>query len=96
MSKSTVKVTWQPGHDGGYAQRFEVWYRKATDPDYQWKGTGVLPLGTNYYTFQGLDSAYVFSVRGVNKEGAGMWSLVVDARTGIPLADLPGTFVLLS
>lgn len=91
-SGSSITIKWSPGHDGGYAQRFEVWYRKSKDSDYQWHETGVLPLGVNSFTLVNADSSYVFAVRGVNMEGPGVFTPVVEGNTGNPVLLLPGEY----
>lgn len=78
-------VRWRPGYDGGYPQQMEVWYRLSSDSDYEWRWSPHLSASVTLYQILGLqvEQPYLFSVRGINREGAGHFSDMVEAK-GIP------------
>ncbi|XP_067038428.1 uncharacterized protein [Acropora muricata] len=82
---STVVVRWRPGYDGGYPQKMEVWYRLFSDDDYKWSYSPRLSASVTSYRIPGLQAGkpYLFSVRGVNREGLGPFSEMVEAK-GLP------------
>ena len=82
---SSAEVKWVPGYDGGYPQQMEVWYRHTSANDYEWRRSPYLPASMTSYHIPGLqaDQPYLFSVRGINREGAGHFSDIVEAK-GIP------------
>ncbi|XP_074633287.1 uncharacterized protein LOC141892060 isoform X1 [Acropora palmata] len=82
---STVVVRWRPGYDGGYPQKMEVWYRLFSDDDYKWSYSPRLSASVTSYRIPGLQAGkpYLFSVRGVNREGLGLFSEMVEAK-GLP------------
>lgn len=79
-------VTWRPGYDGGSPQRFEVWHRASSQKEYQWKHSKPLSADVTSYRIKDLldGEVYLFSVRGINKEGSGPFSLRKKAGPGIP------------
>lgn len=78
-------VKWRPGYDGGYPQQLEVWFRLATDNDYEWRRSSLLPASATSYNIPDLqpEHSYYFSIRGINREGAGHFSDIVEAK-GVP------------
>ena len=85
FDRATAVITWRPGYDGGYPQELEIWYRLVTDNDYEWRRSALLPASVTSYNSPDLqpEHAYYFSIRGINREGAGHFSDVVEAR-GVP------------
>ncbi|XP_078379164.1 uncharacterized protein LOC144662264 isoform X4 [Oculina patagonica] len=82
---ATAVVKWRPGYDGGYPQQLEVWYRLATANDYEWYKSTLLPASMTSYNIPDLqpEKSYYFSIRGINREGAGHFSDIVEAK-GVP------------
>ena len=78
-------VKWKPGYDGGYPQQLEVWYRLVTDNDYEWRRCALLQASVTSYNIPDLqpEQLYYFSIRGINREGAGHFSDIAKAR-GVP------------
>ena len=60
----------------------EVWYRLSSDNDYEWQWSPHLLASTVSYQIPGLRAGqpYLFSVRGINREGAGHFSDIVEAK----------------
>ena len=85
FNASTAVVRWRPGYDGGYPQEMEVWYRLSSDNDYQWTYSPRLGASVTSYRIPGLQASkpYLFSVRGINREGVGPFSEMVEAK-GVP------------
>ncbi|XP_075463921.1 protein turtle homolog A isoform X2 [Ascaphus truei] len=81
---SAVNVSWVPGYDGGYFQRFSVWYapllKRLMRGHHDWLSLSV-PVGTTYLVVQNLqaDAGYQFSVLSQNKLGSGPFSEIVTA-----------------
>ena len=63
----------------------EVWYRLSSDDDYKWSYSPRLSASVTSYRIPGLqaEKPYLFSVRGVNREGLGLFSEMVEAK-GLP------------
>ncbi|XP_045154306.1 protein turtle homolog A [Echinops telfairi] len=85
-----ANVSWEPGFDGGYLQRFSVWYTPlAKRPDrahYDWVSMAV-PVGAAYLLVPGLQphTQYQFSILAQNKLGSGPFSeIVLCAPEGLP------------
>ncbi|XP_032253102.1 protein turtle homolog A [Phoca vitulina] len=85
-----ANVSWEPGFDGGYLQRFSVWYTPlAKRPDrthHDWVSLAV-PVGSAYLLVPGLQphTQYQFSVLAQNKLGSGPFSeIVLSAPEGLP------------
>ncbi|KAM4861084.1 protein turtle homolog A [Thomomys bottae] len=86
----SANVSWEPGFDGGYLQRFSVWYTPlAKRPDrayHDWVSLAV-PVGATHLLVPGLQphTQYQFSVLAQNKLGSGPFSeIVLSAPEGIP------------
>ncbi|XP_037362582.1 protein turtle homolog A isoform X1 [Talpa occidentalis] len=86
----SANVSWEPGFDGGYLQRFSVWYTPlAKRPDrahHDWVSLAV-PVGAAYLLVPGLQphTQYQFSVLAQNKLGSGPFSeIVLSAPEGLP------------
>uniref|UniRef100_A0A8C0L8I0 Immunoglobulin superfamily member 9 n=1 Tax=Canis lupus dingo TaxID=286419 RepID=A0A8C0L8I0_CANLU len=77
-----ANVSWEPGFDGGYLQRFSVWYTPlAKRPDrthHDWVSLAV-PVGAAYLLVPGLQphTQYQFSVLAQNKLGSGPFSEII-------------------
>ncbi|EPY85730.1 immunoglobulin superfamily, member 9 isoform 1 [Camelus ferus] len=85
-----ANVSWEPGFDGGYLQRFSVWYTPlAKRPDrahHDWVSLAV-PMGAAHLLVPGLQPhiQYQFSVLAQNKLGSGPFSeIVLSAPEGLP------------
>ncbi|XP_077012723.1 protein turtle homolog A isoform X2 [Tamandua tetradactyla] len=85
-----ANISWEPGFDGGYLQRFSVWYTPlAKRPDrahHDWVSLAV-PVGAAHLLVPGLQpyTQYQFSVLAQNKLGSGPFSeIVLSAPEGLP------------
>ncbi|XP_069334601.1 protein turtle homolog A isoform X2 [Eulemur rufifrons] len=85
-----ANVSWEPGFDGGYLQRFSVWYTPlAKRPDrahHDWVSLAV-PVGAAHLLVPGLQphTEYQFSVLAQNKLGSGPFSeIILSAPEGLP------------
>ncbi|KAL2771462.1 protein turtle-like protein A isoform b precursor [Daubentonia madagascariensis] len=85
-----ANVSWEPGFDGGYLQRFSVWYTPlAKRPDrahHDWVSLAV-PVGAAHLLVPGLQphTQYQFSVLAQNKLGSGPFSeIILSAPEGLP------------
>ncbi|XP_073903833.1 protein turtle homolog A isoform X2 [Castor canadensis] len=85
-----ANVSWEPGFDGGYLQRFSVWYTPlAKRPDrahHDWVSLAV-PMGAAHLLVPGLQphTQYQFSVLAQNKLGSGPFSeIILSAPEGLP------------
>ncbi|KAL8184370.1 UNVERIFIED_CONTAM: hypothetical protein K2H54_015309, partial [Gekko kuhli] len=99
--QQAVNVTWEPGFDGGYFQRFSIWYtpllKRLNRPHHDWVSLPV-PAGASHHMVENLqaDTGYQFSVLAQNKLGSGPFSEIIAA---VPLGfsadtvppDLPTT-----
>uniref|UniRef100_A0A8C6W747 Protein turtle homolog A n=1 Tax=Nannospalax galili TaxID=1026970 RepID=A0A8C6W747_NANGA len=85
-----ANVSWEPGFDGGYLQRFSVWYTPlAKRPDrahHDWVSLAV-PMGAVHLLVPGLQphTQYQFSVLAQNKLGSGPFSeIILSVPEGLP------------
>lgn len=85
-----ANVSWEPGFDGGYLQRFSVWYTplaKLSDrTHHNWVSLAV-PVGAAHILVPGLKphTQYQFSILAQNKLGSGPFSeIVLSAPEGLP------------
>ncbi|XP_045438935.1 protein turtle homolog A isoform X2 [Pipistrellus kuhlii] len=85
-----ANVSWEPGFDGGYLQRFSVWYtplaKRADRAHHDWLSLAV-PVGAAHLLVPGLKphTQYQFSVLAQNKLGSGPFSeIVLSAPEGLP------------
>uniref|UniRef100_A0AAY4AV96 Uncharacterized protein n=1 Tax=Denticeps clupeoides TaxID=299321 RepID=A0AAY4AV96_9TELE len=71
-----ANVSWEPGFDGGYTQKFTVWSKR------EWVSVSV-PSSTTSLLVTGLlpGTEYQFSVLPHNKVGTGPFSEITTART---------------
>ena len=76
-----------------------MWHRALSQSDYQWEHSKLLSADLTSYRVTNLlaGEVYMFSVRGVNKEGVGPFSRRKKAGPGVPsgsalLPDEKGTF----
>ncbi|KAM4616840.1 uncharacterized protein igsf9b [Polymixia lowei] len=77
-----ANVTWVPGFDGGYTQKFTVWVKQASRGKHEWASLPV-PTSKNNLLVTGLlaGTSYQFSVLPQNKLGSGPFSEIVSVRT---------------
>uniref|UniRef100_A0A3Q2NVG1 Protein turtle homolog A-like n=1 Tax=Fundulus heteroclitus TaxID=8078 RepID=A0A3Q2NVG1_FUNHE len=86
-----ANVSWLPGFDGGFTQKFTVW---SVAGKHEWASLPV-PTSKNYLLVTGLlaGTGYQFSVLPQNKLGSGPFSEIVSVRTkaatGLPALDPP-------
>ncbi|NXG21292.1 TUTLA protein, partial [Grallaria varia] len=91
-----ANISWEPGFDGGYFQRFSVWYtplvKHPPRAHHDWVSLSV-PAGAQHLLVENLqpDTTYQFSVLAQNKLGSGPFSQIV---TSVPRGKggLPKTF----
>ncbi|XP_070806770.1 protein turtle homolog A [Pituophis catenifer annectens] len=105
--RQAVNVTWDPGFDGGYFQRFSIWYtpilRCLNRPHHDWASLPV-PVGASHILVENLrpDTSYQFSVLAQNKLGSGPFSeiisiapLGVSTQTVLPVLPTTASLVFL-
>ncbi|ELK38505.1 Protein turtle like protein A, partial [Myotis davidii] len=85
-----ANVSWEPGFDGGYLQRFSVWYtplaKRSDRAHHDWLSLAV-PMGAAHLLVPGLKphTQYQFSVLAQNKLGSGPFSeIVLSVPEGLP------------
>uniref|UniRef100_A0A8C0J277 Immunoglobulin superfamily member 9 n=1 Tax=Chelonoidis abingdonii TaxID=106734 RepID=A0A8C0J277_CHEAB len=80
-----ANVSWQPGFDGGYFQRFSVWVKHLNRPHHDWVSL-MVPVGAEYLLVENLQPAtgYQFSVLSQNKLGSGPFSEIVTSFPTTP------------
>uniref|UniRef100_UPI0037E8FA14 uncharacterized protein igsf9b n=1 Tax=Semicossyphus pulcher TaxID=241346 RepID=UPI0037E8FA14 len=87
-----ANVSWVPGFDGGYTQKFTVWVKQASRGKHEWASLPV-PTSKNYLLVTGLlaGTGYQFSVLPQNKLGSGPFSEIVTptAVTTLPNLEPP-------
>uniref|UniRef100_A0A8C5I1L0 Protein turtle homolog A-like n=1 Tax=Gouania willdenowi TaxID=441366 RepID=A0A8C5I1L0_GOUWI len=94
-----ANVSWVPGFDGGFTQKFTVWVKQASKGKHEWASLPV-PTSKHYLLVTGLLSgtSYQLSVLPQNKLGSGPFSEIVTVRTQgflptgvttVPLVDPP-------
>ncbi|XP_076025359.1 uncharacterized protein igsf9b isoform X2 [Genypterus blacodes] len=83
-------VTWVPGFDGGYTQKFTVWVKQASRGKHEWASLPV-PTSKTSLLVPGLfaGTAYQFSVLPQSKLGSGPFSEIVTARTQAVPTEVP-------
>ncbi|XP_056136078.1 protein turtle homolog A, partial [Lampris incognitus] len=83
-----ANVSWVPGFDGGYTQKFTVWVKQASRGKHEWASLPV-PTSKNNLLVTGLQAgtSYQFSVLPQNRLGSGPFSEIVSVRTqAVPTA----------
>ncbi|XP_068031253.1 protein turtle homolog A-like isoform X2 [Anomalospiza imberbis] len=90
-----ANISWEPGFDGGYFQRFSVWYtplvRYPPQAHHDWVSLSV-PAGAQHLLVENLqpDTNYQFSVLAQNKLGSGPFSqIVTSVPRGFPVTTVP-------
>uniref|UniRef100_A0A8D2M0D9 Immunoglobulin superfamily member 9 n=1 Tax=Zonotrichia albicollis TaxID=44394 RepID=A0A8D2M0D9_ZONAL len=84
-----ANISWEPGFDGGFFQRFSVWYPPRAHHD--WVSLSV-PAGAQHLLVENLqpDTSYQFSVLAQNKLGSGPFSqIVTSVPRGFPVTTVP-------
>ncbi|RDD41755.1 Protein turtle-like protein B [Trichoplax sp. H2] len=76
---TSVTLTWSVGHNGGYAQLIQLWYKKVEWLDSNWLLVAQLNSSVNTYTYDQLTPSlrYQFRLRGQNRLGTSPWSSLV-------------------
>ncbi|XP_036382069.1 protein turtle homolog A [Megalops cyprinoides] len=85
-----ANVSWEPGFDGGYTQKFTVWLKQASRGKHEWTSQPV-PTSKSHLLVTGLlpGTSYQFSVLPQNKLGSGPFSEITTIRTLVPPTDPP-------
>ncbi|XP_026719735.1 protein turtle homolog A, partial [Athene cunicularia] len=90
-----ANISWEPGFDGGYFQRFSVWYtplvKHPPRAHHDWVSLSV-PVGAQHLVVENLqpDMSYQFSVLAQNKLGSGPFSqIVTSVPKGFPVTTVP-------
>ncbi|XP_034152549.1 protein turtle homolog A isoform X3 [Esox lucius] len=85
-----ANVTWEPGFDGGYTQKFTVWVKQVSRGKHDWASVPV-PTSKSHLLVAGLlaDTSYQFSVLPQNKLGSGPFSEIISVRTQALPTDPP-------
>ncbi|NXX56325.1 TUTLA protein, partial [Scopus umbretta] len=93
-----ANISWEPGFDGGYFQRFSVWYtplvKHPPRAHHDWVSLSV-PVGAQHLLVENLqpDMSYQFSVLAQNKLGSGPFSQIVTSmprgKRGFPVTTVP-------
>ncbi|KAL4660443.1 hypothetical protein GN956_G1335 [Arapaima gigas] len=82
---SQVNVSWEPGFDGGYTQKFTVWVKQASRDNHEWVSLPVLPSRSSLLVTGLLPGTkYQFSILPQNKLGSGPFSEIITVRTLVP------------
>ncbi|KAL2099950.1 hypothetical protein ACEWY4_004344 [Coilia grayii] len=82
-----ANVSWEPGFDGGYTQKFTIWLKRASSEaereKQEWASVPVPPSAGTSFQVTGLQPSteYQFSVLPQNKMGTGPFSDITSART---------------
>ncbi|KAL0979457.1 hypothetical protein UPYG_G00185330 [Umbra pygmaea] len=76
-----ANVSWEPGFDGGYTQKFTVWVKQSSRGKNEWASLPV-PTSKTHLLVTGLKagSTYQFSVLPQNKLGSGPFSEIITSR----------------
>ncbi|XP_028313060.1 protein turtle homolog A isoform X2 [Gouania willdenowi] len=85
-----ANVSWVPGFDGGFTQKFTVWVKQASKGKHEWASLPV-PTSKHYLLVTGLLSgtSYQLSVLPQNKLGSGPFSEIVTVRTQAVQTEVP-------
>ncbi|KAG9354804.1 hypothetical protein JZ751_001517, partial [Albula glossodonta] len=85
-----ANVSWEPGFDGGYTQKFTVWLKQASRGKHEWTSLPV-PTSKSHLLVTGLlpGTSYQFSILPQNKLGSGPFSEITTIRTLVPPTDPP-------
>ncbi|XP_029618630.1 protein turtle homolog A [Salmo trutta] len=77
-----ANVSWEPGFDGGYTQKFTVWVKQTSRGKHEW-GSISVPTSKSHLLVTGLlaGTSYQFSVLSQNKLGSGPFSEITSVRT---------------
>ncbi|KAK6313102.1 hypothetical protein J4Q44_G00164490 [Coregonus suidteri] len=85
-----ANVSWEPGFDGGYTQKFTIWVKQASRGKHEWASLPV-PTSKSHLLVTGLlaGTSYQFSVLPQNKLGSGPFSEITSVRTQALPTDPP-------
>uniref|UniRef100_A0A8C7T5G8 Immunoglobulin superfamily, member 9b n=1 Tax=Oncorhynchus mykiss TaxID=8022 RepID=A0A8C7T5G8_ONCMY len=85
-----ANVSWEPGFDGGYTQKFTIWVKQASRGKHEWASLPV-PTSKFHLLVTGLlaGTSYQFSVLPQNKLGSGPFSEITSVRTQALPTDPP-------
>ncbi|CAG5922076.1 unnamed protein product [Menidia menidia] len=92
-----ANVSWVPGFDGGFTQKFTVWFKQTSRGKHEWASLPV-PTSKDYLLVTGLlaGTGYQFSVLPQNKLGSGPFSEIVSVRTKAVPTEAPSAVTTLS
>ncbi|XP_058245896.1 uncharacterized protein igsf9b isoform X3 [Hemibagrus wyckioides] len=87
---NNASVSWDPGFDGGYTQRFSIWVKPTNRGKHEWTSISV-PSSESSLLVTGLQPAtsYQFSILPQNKLGSGPFSEIITIMTLAPPTDPP-------
>ncbi|XP_029115459.1 uncharacterized protein igsf9b [Scleropages formosus] len=89
-----LNVSWEPGFDGGYTQKFTVWVKQASRDNHEWTTLPVPPSKSSLLVTGLLPGTkYQLSVLPQNKLGSGPFSEIATVRTLVPPTALVPTAV---
>ena len=83
ISPTYAFISWRSGYNGGLRQTIEIWYRHTNSDDYHWRSITRISSHATSYTIDGIEPRlpYLFSLRGVNDAGFGLFSDIFYAGT---------------
>ncbi|KAK0155915.1 Protein turtle A [Merluccius polli] len=85
-----ANVSWVPGFDGGFSQKFTVWVKQASRGKHEWASLPVPTSKDNLLVTSLLAATnYQFSVLPQNKLGSGPFSGIVSVRTQVLPTEAP-------
>uniref|UniRef100_A0A671SAY2 Uncharacterized LOC107671028 n=1 Tax=Sinocyclocheilus anshuiensis TaxID=1608454 RepID=A0A671SAY2_9TELE len=92
-----ANVSWEPGFDGGYTQKFTVWVKPTVRGKHEWASIPV-PTSKTSLLVTGLQAAtsYQFSVLAQNKLGSGPFTPPTEAPTMVTTIAMLSSPTLLS
>ncbi|KAM9475167.1 uncharacterized protein igsf9b [Clarias gariepinus] len=87
---NNANVSWEPGFDGGYTQKFSIWVKPAKRGKHEWTSVPV-PTSKSSLLVTGLQpsTSYQFSILPQNKLGSGPFSEIVTIMTLAPPKEPP-------
>ncbi|XP_072570036.1 uncharacterized protein [Paramormyrops kingsleyae] len=85
-----ANVSWEPGFDGGFVQKFTVWLKQGSTGRQEWTSLPASSFTSSLLVLGLLSgTSYQFSVLPQNQMGTGPFSEIITVRTLVPIADPP-------